>query len=150
MTFVTHGIVGASVFAVLFGFGFWPIVLGFILGSLPDTLDWCLWWLSGRPWMRWLFPKELERWGITYGWFHHTTSGLIVSALLVAPLPHVLHDHFVHPPVLARKGEGDELDNVIVRVFGLELSAHDILWLGGELQQLYLAAFLFVLAASIH
>ena len=149
MTFVTHGVVGAGLFALIFGFSLESAVAGFILGGVPDTLDWFLWWISSRKWMGWLFSKPLERWGITYGWFHHSWLGLLVSTILIAPLPHILHDKFVHPPVLARKGEGDELDTPIYKIFGTELSPHDMLWLGGELQQVYLAALLFALSFLI-
>jgi hypothetical protein len=132
MTVVNHALTGAALMLALakLFFGslspvtFWVLlVYGLIAGSLPDTLDWFLWFISG---------KKLQRWAITYGWFHKTKMGHLVSALLIAPLPHVLGDHFIHPPVLANKGTDPYGDEILIEK-PIKLSRHDILWLLGEL-----------------
>lgn len=131
MNFITHGIVGASVYVNVFGWSWESFVAGFIIGTIPDTLDWVL-----------AKFNYIERWTL-YNRFHKTWEGLIVSAILIAPLPHVLADRFVHPPVLPEKGTDAYMDQII----WCKLSRHDIIWLAGELQQLFLAAFLFALSA---
>lgn len=129
MTVVNHALTGAALMLALFSpipgsTWFWLLlVYGLIAGSLPDTLDWLLWVLSG---------KKLQRWRITYGWFHQTKMGHLVSALLIAPLPHVLGDHFIHPPALFNKGDDAVMDQIIV-FRPVKLSRHDVMWLLGEL-----------------
>jgi hypothetical protein len=143
MTVITHALTGAALMVALFPqYLGYAIVYGLIAGSIPDSLDWLLWWLSSKEWMRWLFPKPLPRWAITYGWFHHTLAGHLISLLLIAPFPHVMGDHLIHPPVLPRKGENIFLDEIIVDIKFLKLSRHDIFWCTGELAMVLFAIIL--------
>ena len=127
MTFITHGLAGAALMLALFNptplsGTFWALLIyGLIAGSAPDTLDW--------------FMAELKlvpRYSSIYGWWHHSGLALLISVILIAPLPHVLGDKFIHVPVLPRKGENPYMDEILIqKPFGL--SRHDIIWLLGEL-----------------
>lgn len=132
MTFLTHAITGAALMLALFGpvpgsAAFWALLIyGLIAGSLPDTLDWFMAKVSFYP-----------RYSSIYGWWHHTKLALLVSLILIAPLPHILGDKFIHNPVLPRKGENPFMDEVLIQK-PLVLTRHDILWLLGELMMFLL------------
>ena len=117
------------------------MLLGFFLGTAPDTVDWLVWQLCKIPWIM-KYTGVYPRWDRIYHWWHHHPVALFISALLVAPLPHVLSDKSVHPPILAHKGDDPKMDEIVWHwPFGINLSRHDIMWLQGEKAQFYFTIF---------
>lgn len=114
MTFINHAFTGAALVYALFGLHIPLIILGAIIGSLPDTLDWFIHKLFNRP-----------RWSSTYTWFHTSKLGHVLG------FPHVWFDHLIHNPVLPRKGENAFMDVTLISK-PIKLTRHDIIWLTGE------------------
>lgn len=120
MNFINHGISGAALYILLFHFGFWAVVLGFILGSLGDTADWVAYKLGWS-----------TRYGPIYNWFHFTWGGALFALLTVAPLPHFLFDKFLHQPVIPVAPD-PEMEAIIVQK-PIILSRRWIIWILGEI-----------------
>jgi len=120
MNFINHGISGAAIYALLFHHILWLVVLGFVLGSLGDTLDWIAFKLGWS-----------TRYGPIYHWFHTSWMGSLFALLTVAPLPHFLFDKFLHEPVIPIAP--DTVMETIIIHKPIVLSRRWIIWSLGEI-----------------
>jgi hypothetical protein len=121
MNSISHGISGAAIYLLLFSPAIlWPTLIGFLLGSLGDTLDWIC---AKLGWSK--------RYGPIYFWFHHTWGGALFALFTIAPIPHFLFDKFLHSPVIP-VAPHSFMEEIIVQK-PIVLSRRWIIWLLGEL-----------------
>lgn len=117
---ISHAITGAVVYMAIFGWRLDAAIFGAVFGSLPDTSDWIVWKLG-----------LAERWGVVYNWWHRTWGGLILSALLIAPLPHILFDKFVHWPFIHK------LEPYMVEKVVGKYTRYQVWWFFGEIANFF-------------
>lgn len=126
MTFVGHAYTGA-VAALLLSRAIGvdaPVaapVIGGLLGSAPDTVDWV--------------GSKLKLWPCwwMYVIMHHQRVVVFIECLLIFPGLHLLFDKFLHYPVIPRAGMSADYDMELFTLFGKSIKRRDIHWLTGEL-----------------
>ena len=130
----SHAIAGAAIYTAIFGLSWQSALIGSFIGASPDLIDWA--GASLGLWPRWK----------VYTWWHHNVWAFILSMILIAPLPHIIFDKFVHRPVLPKAGTDPFFDEIMWHwPFGIKLSRQRIFWLQGELMNLFFALWVFTL-----
>jgi hypothetical protein len=89
VTFLAHSAFGAGVTGLVTKIAFGDptpgVIVGGILGGLPDTLDWVLWKLG-----------KIERWSV-YSVMHHPPLWLLILSIIFCPIGiHIYLDTFIH------------------------------------------------------
>lgn len=113
--FATHGVMGAAetlgLVKLLALFGNYivhpvaPMIIGFVVGSAPDTIDWAVWQLSRWHFLKFLHGKYPDRYGSIYLWFHYKMPTWLKVVLFPAGT-HVTVDLLFH-----RKPAGISLED---------------------------------------